>query len=197
MNHRGSPGKIAPYPLSPCCTRRRAPPLRPAGSPQGASVPWLLSPSELRRARRGPDLRPRGTKKSTPAKDPDSYVEAPGGWQRDRVAAKREAVRSVLSLEEGIKWGHLAYTREGPMLYVRVEAQRVLFGFWRGQQLDSFEPMLKATGRYEMATMEIREDTKISRSVVPRLAKEAAALNLRLGDPRLEAKRPAEPKRGR
>lgn len=103
----------------------------------------------------------------------------------------------MLSLEEGIKWGHLAYTREGPMLYVRVEAQRVLFGFWRGQQLDSFEPMLKATGRYEMATMEIREDTKISRSVVPRLAKEAAALNLRLGDPRLEAKRPAEPKRGR
>ena len=34
-----------------------------------------------------------------------------------------------------------------------------------------------------MATLEIREDTPVSLAVVRRLAKEAAALNKKIGDP--------------
>ena len=42
-----------------------------------------------------------------------------------------KAVRRVASLEEDIKWGHLVYAAEGPVLFIRAEPNRVLFGFWR------------------------------------------------------------------
>src|SRR5690606_36845288 len=35
-------------------------------------------------------------------------------------------------LDESIKWGHLVYQSNGPVLLIRAEARRVLFGFWRG-----------------------------------------------------------------
>jgi hypothetical protein len=134
-------------------------------------------------------------KKSTPAANPDAYVEALDGWQRERVAALRRAVRAVPALKETIKWGHLVYSADGPVLLIRAEEDRVLFGFWRGQRLTSIEPRLKPGGRYEMATLELREDTIIDQAVARRLVKEAVALNRELGDPQLAATAP--PKRNR
>jgi hypothetical protein len=66
---------------------------------------------------------------------------------------------------------------------IRAEDERVLFGFWRGKRLRTIEPRLKAGGKYEMATFEIREDTPVSLAVVRRLAREGAALNKKIGDP--------------
>ena len=60
-------------------------------------------------------------------------------------------------LEEAVKWGHLVYAANGPVLLIRAEDERVLFGFWRGQRLREIEPRLKPGGKYEMATLEIRE----------------------------------------
>lgn len=62
--------------------------------------------------------------------------------------------------------------------------QRVLFGFWRGKRLQSIEPRLKASGKYEMATLELREGMSVSAAVARRLTKEAIRLNASLGDPR-------------
>ena len=80
------------------------------------------------------------------------------------------------------------YSSNGPVLLIRAEDQRVLFGFWRGQRLQSIEPRLKASGNYEMATLELREGATASASIVRKLAKEAIALNKSLGDPRDAAK---------
>ena len=128
-------------------------------------------------------------KKIVPIENPDAYVDSLDGWQREQVTALRKAVRGVAALGEDIKWGHLVYSDEGPVLLIRAEANRVLFGFWRGQRLKSIEPRLKAGGKYEMATLELHEDTKIKPAVARRLAKEAVRLNRELGDPRLAAKR--------
>jgi len=59
----------------------------------------------------------------------------------------------------------------------------VLFGFWRGQRLRAIEPGLKPGGKYEMATLELREGMKVGSASVRRLTKEAVALNKTLGDP--------------
>jgi hypothetical protein len=134
-------------------------------------------------------------KKSTPAADPDGYVEALDGWKRQCVAALRRAVRAAPGLEETIKWGHLVYLCGGPVLLIRAEEDRVLFGFWRGQRLTSIEPRLKPGGKYEMATLELREDTTIDPAVVRRLAKAAVALNRELGNPQLAATSPPKRKR--
>jgi hypothetical protein len=127
-------------------------------------------------------------KKSIPAANPDAYVSALDGWRRDCVERLRAAVRVAATLEEVVKWGHLVYLSNGPVLLIRAEEERVLFGFWRGQRLRAIEPGLKPSGKYEMATLELREGRAIDPSTVRRLAREAVALNGTLGDPTRAAK---------
>jgi hypothetical protein len=122
-------------------------------------------------------------KKSVPAANPDAYVATLKGWQQQCVASLRATVRSSAKLEEVVKWGHLVYLSNGPVLLIRAEEERVLFGFWRGQRLRDIEKRLKPGGKYEMATLELRENTSIKPSVVRRLTKEAVALNATLGNP--------------
>ena len=122
-------------------------------------------------------------KRSPHAASPDAYVAALTGWRRDCVERLRAAVRSAAPLEEVIKWGHLVYLSNGPVLLIRAEEERVLFGFWRGQRLRAIEPRLKPGGKYEMATIELREGSAVDADVVRRLTREAVRLNQQHGDP--------------
>jgi hypothetical protein len=127
-------------------------------------------------------------KKMTPATSPDAYVEALDGWRRKVVAALRSTVRAASALEEVVKWGHLVYLANGPVLLIRAEESRVLFGFWRGRRLTAIEPRLKPGGKYEMATLELREGMMVEPATVRRLTREAVALDRSLGDPRHAAR---------
>jgi hypothetical protein len=135
--------------------------------------------------RHHPFLPSEGTimRKSVPAADPNAYVYALDGWRRTWVEMLRSAVRKAAGLEETVKWGHLVYTANGPALLIRAEDERVLLGFWRGQRLRKIEPRLKPGGKYEMATFEIREGVTIKPAIVSRLARQAVALNKKVGDP--------------
>jgi hypothetical protein len=128
-------------------------------------------------------------KKSTPAASPDAYVAALDGWRRACVEELRAAVRGASTLEEVIKWGHLVYLANGPVLLIRAEEDRVLLGFWRGQRLRAIEPRLEPGGKYEMATLELREGVTVDSATVRRLTRDAIALNEDEGDPTLAAKR--------
>ena len=121
--------------------------------------------------------------KMKPAASPDAYVAALDGWRRTCVEGIRAAVRASAKLDEVIKWGHIVYFSNGPVLLIRAEESRVLFGFWRGQRLRAIEPRLKPGGKYEMATLELREGMTIDRTTVRRLTREAAALNAKIGNP--------------
>lgn len=103
--------------------------------------------------------------------------------------ALRKAVRAAAKLEEVIKWGHLVYFENGPVLLIRAEEKRVLFGLWRGQRLRKIEPRLKAGGKYEMATLELREGDKMEPKLVRTLVCDAVGLNQSLGDPREVARK--------
>ncbi len=122
-------------------------------------------------------------KKSPLAANPGDYVAALSGWQCDIVQTLRATVVATSPLEEVIKWGHLVYLSNGPVLLIRAEDQRVLFGFWRGQRLREIEPRLKPGGKYEMATIELHEHDEIARATIRRLVKEAVKLNKTLGNP--------------
>src|SRR5262245_49470159 len=114
----------------------------------------------------------------TPAMSPDEYNDCLDGWQQDYVAALRLAVRAAApDLEERLKWGHIVYFMNGPVLLIRAEPSRVLFGFWRGQRLRHLEPRLKPGGKYEMATLELRQGTSLRKETVTSLTIEAAELN--------------------
>jgi hypothetical protein len=130
--------------------------------------------------------------------NPDAYVASLAGWRRQCVDRLRASVLTQRKLQESVKWGHLVYEANGPVLLIRAEPERVLFGFWRGQRLRGIEPALCESGKYEMATIEFREGMPVDAATARRLAEAAVALNEELGDPRNAAKggraaKPAEP----
>jgi hypothetical protein len=128
-------------------------------------------------------------KKAKPPASPDAYVAALDGWRRECVTRLRAGVLAASKLAEVVKWGHLVYLANGPVLLIRAEEERVLFGFWRGQRLGAIEPRLKPGGKYEMATLELREGTSVKPATIRRLTRAATVLNQELGDPTLAAKR--------
>ena len=120
----------------------------------------------------------------TPATTPDEYIQYLDGWQRRYAEALRGAtLDAVPELDERLRWGHLVYFVNGPALLIRAEPTRVLFGFMRGQRLRQIEPRLKPGGKYELATLELREGTPLEQPTVVALVTEAARLNRELGDP--------------
>lgn len=121
--------------------------------------------------------------KGPAAANPDAYVAGLGGWRRERVEALRAAVRAVGGTDEVIKWGHLVYLSNGPVLLIRAEAERVLFGFWRGQRLRGVEPRLRPGGKYEMATLDLRQGDDIDPVVAADLTRAAIRLNAEHGHP--------------
>jgi hypothetical protein len=128
-------------------------------------------------------------KRSAPAASPDAYVAALTGWRRACVEQLRTAIRRAARLDEVIKWGNLVYLANGPVLMIRAERERVLVGFWRGQRLRELEPRLRPGGKYEMASVELRDGDKITAATVKRLTAAATALNEQVGDPTLVARR--------
>ncbi|MEW6304023.1 MAG: DUF1801 domain-containing protein [Verrucomicrobiota bacterium] len=127
--------------------------------------------------------------RSPAVSSPDDYAAAFDGWRRKFVEELRSIVRSVGGLEEAIKWGHLVFLANGPVLLIRAEDRRVLFGFWRGQRLRNIEPRLKPGGKYEMATLELHEGDRIDPKTVRGLVAQAVALNQQLGDPTAVARK--------
>ena len=128
-------------------------------------------------------------KKSPPAASPDAYVLELTTWRRTCVESLRKATRAAGKLDEQIKWGHLVYFSNGPVLLIRAEEKRVLFGFWRGKRLRELDERLKASGKYEMATITLVEGDAISAAQAKKLVKAAIRLNEELGDPTKIAKR--------
>jgi hypothetical protein len=122
-------------------------------------------------------------RKVAPAATPDAYVDALNGWQLECVTRLRAAVRRAKPQDEAVKWGHLVYFANGPVALIRAEETRVLFGFWRGQRLIEIEPRLKPGGKYQMATIEIREGKTVSPARATQLIRAAIRLNRTLGDP--------------
>ena len=122
-------------------------------------------------------------KRSAPAASPEAYVAALTGWRRACVEQLRASIRGAARLDEVIKWGNLVYLANGPVLMIRAEGERVLLGFWRGQRLREIEPRLRPGGKYEMASVELRDGDEITAATVKRLTAAAAALNEQVGDP--------------
>jgi hypothetical protein len=114
---------------------------------------------------------------------PDEYIQSISGWRRDRVEMLRAIARKVGDAEETVKWGHLVYVANGPAFLIRAEEQRVLFGFWRGKRLLDIEPRMTGTGKYEMKSLDLRQETVIDPVVAEALIRESIRLNRSIGNP--------------
>lgn len=125
----------------------------------------------------------------TNAASPEAYLAALKGWRRELVDHLRNNVLAAAKMEEAIKYGNLFYSTNGPAIVIRAEDKRVLLAFFRGKRLRDIEPRLKASGKYELANLQLLEGDTVAASTIRKLAKEAVALNKRLGDPTHAAKK--------
>lgn len=122
-------------------------------------------------------------RKDVPAASPQAYVEALDGWRREVVEALCAAARAAGDPQQRIKWGHIVCLANGPVLLIRAEAARVLFGFWRGKRLLAIEPKLKPGGKYELATMTFHEGDAVDIASAEQLVRAAIRVNAEIGDP--------------
>ncbi|HEY0957059.1 MAG TPA: DUF1801 domain-containing protein [Roseateles sp.] len=87
------------------------------------------------------------------------------------MRALRDVVREAApGLQERLKWGHLVYVGGGPVLLIRAEQHRLLFGFWRGKRLLHIEPRMTGGGKYELRTLDLRPGTPLAWSTALALA---------------------------
>ncbi len=127
-------------------------------------------------------------KKEIPAASPDAYVAKLRGWRKELVVSLRAAAGGAAAFEQTIKWCNIVFIKNGPAIVIRAEEERVLLSFFRGKRLTKIEPRLKPSGKYELATIEFKKGDTLDPAVTARLAREAAALNAKLGDPTKAAK---------
>ena len=120
-------------------------------------------------------------KRGAAPESPDAYVATLDGWPRPLVERLRAAALGS-GARETIKWGHLVYLTAGPVMLIRAEEARVLFGFWRGRRMTALEPRLRGGGKYEMASVELREGDDLTDAQARRLVAEAMRLDAELGD---------------
>lgn len=123
----------------------------------------------------------------SPAENPDAYIAALSGWQRDRAEMMRAAIIAGAPFEETIKWTNLVFLANGPCILIRAEENRVLLGFWRGKRLRDIEPRITASGKYELGNLVMTATTVVTAGIVKRLAVEAFRLNAELGNPAARA----------
>ncbi len=121
------------------------------------------------------------------ADNPDAYVAALAGWQRERAEMMRGAIMAAAPFDETIKWTNLVFMANGPCILIRAEEHRMLLGFWRGKRLRELEPRIRASGKYELGNLVMTEATEVMPATVERLAAEAFRLNAELGDPSARA----------
>jgi hypothetical protein len=121
--------------------------------------------------------------KGVAAANPDAYVKALSGWQRERVEMLRDAVNAGGDFQEAIKWTNLVFILNGPCIVIRAEEERVLLALFRGKRLTQFDPRIKPSGKFELANLVMVKETEVDPAMISQLAAAAAALNLEYGDP--------------
>lgn len=117
------------------------------------------------------------------ADNPDAYIAALSGWQRERAEMMRAVILRAAPFDEVIKWTNLVFMANGPCILIRAEEHRMLLGFWRGKRLRGIEPRIKASGKYELGNLVMTEATEVAPATVARLTAEAFRLNAELGNP--------------
>ena len=103
-------------------------------------------------------------------------------WQAGVIANLIELVSgTVPKVSCSIKWDQPVFELNGPLAFIKLGTEHVTFGFWRGAELTDPAGLLE--GRERMRHLKIGADEAFDRSRVVGFVREAAALNLKLGDP--------------
>jgi hypothetical protein len=113
----------------------------------------------------------------------DEYIQRFPGWRGQAVSRVRTVVlEAEPKLRESIKWAQPVFELSGPVCYMKVFANHVNFGFWRGASLKDPDQLLLGDGE-KMRNVRLSKLADIDAPQFARWVREAAKLNLALGNP--------------
>ncbi len=123
-------------------------------------------------------------KKSPLAGTPvDAYVRNLPSPQQMIITRLRALVRDTApEAVESLKWAQPVYEVNGPVAYIKANAQHVNFGFWRGAMLEAPEGLLEGDGD-RMRHLKIFSLADIKADILKTLVRQAVLLNVREGNP--------------
>ncbi|MDX5347668.1 MAG: DUF1801 domain-containing protein [Hymenobacteraceae bacterium] len=107
----------------------------------------------------------------------DEYVKKLENDQQQIITELRKIInKSVLHLEESVKWGRPCYFFYGPVCYFNVQKNGVLLSFLRGSELADADRMLTEDGK-KLDYIKIKTIEDISAEHIADMVREAVELN--------------------
>lgn len=76
-----------------------------------------------------------------------------------------------------MKWDQIAFEQHGPVCFIKSTPPGVVFGFWRGQEIDSAKGKL-VPGNRALAQITLSAEGDVRKDLFQRWVKEAVRLNL-------------------
>ena len=76
-----------------------------------------------------------------------------------------------------MKWDQIAFEQNGPFCFIKSAPTHVVFGFWRGQELDTAKGRLELDNK-SMAHLKLAAEGDIKKNLFQSWVKEAVRLNL-------------------
>lgn len=97
--------------------------------------------------------------------------------KRIATALLRLVQQAAPKASVAMKWDQIAFEQNGPLCFIKSMPAGVVFGFWRGQEIDSAKGKLSpGNGALAQATLSAEGDVR--KDLVQRWVKEAVRLNL-------------------
>ncbi|MFI5347529.1 MAG: DUF1801 domain-containing protein [Elusimicrobiota bacterium] len=106
------------------------------------------------------------------------YLHGLPGEQKRIAAALMALIRQAApKASAAVKWDQIAFEQNGPVCFIRSAPTCIVFGFWRGQELDTAKGRLEQDNK-GMAHLKIVAEGDIRKPLFQSWIKEAVRLNM-------------------
>jgi hypothetical protein len=106
------------------------------------------------------------------------YLHGLPGEQKRIASALMALIRQAApKATAAVKWDQIAFEQNGPFCFIRSARDHIVFGFWRGQELDAAKGRLEADNK-GMAHLKLTAEGDIKKIMFQSWVKEAVRLNL-------------------
>ncbi|MEX2303653.1 MAG: DUF1801 domain-containing protein [Bryobacterales bacterium] len=118
-----------------------------------------------------------------PLSSVDDYIARFDGWRRQVLMQLRELIESAAPQSTAaMKWSQPVWDDHGPFCFLRVNANHITLGFWRGADLLAPRGFLEGEGD-RMRHIKLTGPDLIRKKLVQELVRAAVKLNRAEGSP--------------
>lgn len=105
------------------------------------------------------------------------YLHGLPGEQKRIAAALIALVRQAApAAAAAVKWDQIAFEQNGPFCFIRGGPAGIVFGFWRGQELDGAKGRLEPDNK-SMAHLTLAAEGDVNKTLFQSWVKDAVRLN--------------------